>query len=683
MFQVLIFQIGFAKFRSRSDAINAIDTLCGKKIDQDRGFYMKAEIAKKNLLITKRSISHDLTSPHNSSSIVASFNVRNASSTTSLMLNNAASTPTNNFKLRSSSVSSSSSTSPSPAFNQSHSHLPAHIPVYTELVLNTGNCESTAHNSQKSKKFSKPFDDVVHSSSITFSSNDSEVADIHCTELETNSTHLEHYKNDGYFQLPKDLLNGLDKLESSADSLDILTSNQTTSSTSSNFNSDIVSIDYSETSLNDNSLLSKKKSLDYNTDADVSSTTIHSTLPYTIIDDLASRFDAKMSVTDYNILKNSSIAAEVARNKSQASLPLWDSYCKNNSPLSTKAFSNTLKNNLSLNINIVNQVTQQQQVANCTKYFSAVHGRVNSESTFFNSSEFLLGDSATELNVPILYESGIVLPEENLKHQKPFESSCYMQPFTSTSNDRSRSNTPVTNGLISPPVTPVHSTFFGRSPNEVIYGQNSQIPAQQHLNQPQQQLQNLQPSPQQQQIQQHQALPQQQQHLQPIQQQLLQPTLQQQQIQLFQQQLQQQLKQQHIQQQQQQILQHFPLVTLPLQQQSLIPQSLISIIQRDQNPPCNTLYVGNLPIVANPEELEMLFSRCKGYKRLCFRMRPNGPMCFVEFEDVICAAQAMKDLYGVPLTTHNIGNGIRLSFSKNPLGVRLNTQRNNTQPSFY
>ena len=50
----------------------------------------------------------------------------------------------------------------------------------------------------------------------------------------------------------------------------------------------------------------------------------------------------------------------------------------------------------------------------------------------------------------------------------------------------------------------------------------------------------------------------------------------------------------------------------------------------DQNPPCNTLYVGNLPADTLEEELRVLFSRCPGYKRLCFRTRANGPMCFVE-----------------------------------------------------
>ncbi|KAK5656337.1 hypothetical protein OQA88_4717 [Cercophora sp. LCS_1] len=89
----------------------------------------------------------------------------------------------------------------------------------------------------------------------------------------------------------------------------------------------------------------------------------------------------------------------------------------------------------------------------------------------------------------------------------------------------------------------------------------------------------------------------------------------------------------------------------------------------DQNPPCNTLYVGNLPIDTSEEELKAMFSKQRGYKRLCFRTKQNGPMCFVEFEDVSFATKALNDLYGQPL--HNsVKGGIRLSFSKNPLGVR-------------
>ncbi|KAI8072888.1 hypothetical protein BC940DRAFT_316343 [Gongronella butleri] len=89
----------------------------------------------------------------------------------------------------------------------------------------------------------------------------------------------------------------------------------------------------------------------------------------------------------------------------------------------------------------------------------------------------------------------------------------------------------------------------------------------------------------------------------------------------------------------------------------------------DQNPPCNTLYVGNLPPSTNEDELRQLFSKCRGYKRMCFRNKPQGPMCFVEFEDVTLATQALNDHQGHCLTT-SIKGGIRLSFSKNPLFIK-------------
>ncbi|PVU97749.1 hypothetical protein BB559_001928 [Furculomyces boomerangus] len=92
----------------------------------------------------------------------------------------------------------------------------------------------------------------------------------------------------------------------------------------------------------------------------------------------------------------------------------------------------------------------------------------------------------------------------------------------------------------------------------------------------------------------------------------------------------------------------------------------------DQNPPCNTLYVGNLPIGTQEEELRKLFENSVGYKRLCFRTKPNsGPMCFVEFNTVENASSALRDYDGKMLST-SATSGIRLSYSKNPLGVRSN-----------
>lgn len=89
-----------------------------------------------------------------------------------------------------------------------------------------------------------------------------------------------------------------------------------------------------------------------------------------------------------------------------------------------------------------------------------------------------------------------------------------------------------------------------------------------------------------------------------------------------------------------------------------------------ENPPCNTLYVGNLPPLANEIELRTLFGTMPGFRRLSFKTKVGGtPMCFVEFEDIKTATYAMEQLYGVMLSNSTKG-GIRLSYSKNPLGVR-------------
>jgi RNA recognition motif. (a.k.a. RRM, RBD, or RNP domain) len=107
--------------------------------------------------------------------------------------------------------------------------------------------------------------------------------------------------------------------------------------------------------------------------------------------------------------------------------------------------------------------------------------------------------------------------------------------------------------------------------------------------------------------------------------------------------------------------------------------SLPAANPNDLNPPCNTLYVGNLPADTQEEELKALFSKQRGYKRLCFRNKQNGPMCFVEFDEVAMASKALNDLYGYKLS-NSVKTGIRLSFSKNPLGVRSGQPGSSVNP---
>lgn len=99
-----------------------------------------------------------------------------------------------------------------------------------------------------------------------------------------------------------------------------------------------------------------------------------------------------------------------------------------------------------------------------------------------------------------------------------------------------------------------------------------------------------------------------------------------------------------------------------------------------ENPPCNTLYVGNLPPNASEMELRSIFMTMSGFRRLSFKPKPGStPMCFVEFEDVGTATAAMESLYGTMLSNSTKG-GIRLSYSKNPLGVKAQQAASLQQP---
>jgi hypothetical protein len=79
----------------------------------------------------------------------------------------------------------------------------------------------------------------------------------------------------------------------------------------------------------------------------------------------------------------------------------------------------------------------------------------------------------------------------------------------------------------------------------------------------------------------------------------------------------------------------------------------------------NKLYVGNLPSSPPPpgygpnhleDSLRNLFANQPGYRKLCFRQKSNGPMCFVEVSPYLLAYETFReaDNWSYSLWTSNM-----------------------------
>uniref|UniRef100_A0A7S3VLL5 RRM domain-containing protein n=1 Tax=Dunaliella tertiolecta TaxID=3047 RepID=A0A7S3VLL5_DUNTE len=95
----------------------------------------------------------------------------------------------------------------------------------------------------------------------------------------------------------------------------------------------------------------------------------------------------------------------------------------------------------------------------------------------------------------------------------------------------------------------------------------------------------------------------------------------------------------------------------------------LPVTNRGDNPPCNTLFVGNLSDTVSEVELCQLFSAQPGYRQMKLVRGPKQVSCFVEFDDLISATTVHQALQGAVLATSERG-GMRIQFSKNPYGRR-------------
>ncbi|XP_010550813.1 PREDICTED: cell wall integrity protein scw1-like [Tarenaya hassleriana] len=114
---------------------------------------------------------------------------------------------------------------------------------------------------------------------------------------------------------------------------------------------------------------------------------------------------------------------------------------------------------------------------------------------------------------------------------------------------------------------------------------------------------------------------------------------------------------------------HVPPVPMHAPTPITAPSSYVPVQNIKDNPPCNTLFIGNLGENINEEELRSLFSAQPGYKQMKVLRQERHTVCFIEFEDVNSATNVHHNLQGAVIPSSG-SVGMRIQYSKNPFGKR-------------
>uniref|UniRef100_A0A061RX97 Cell wall integrity protein scw1 n=1 Tax=Tetraselmis sp. GSL018 TaxID=582737 RepID=A0A061RX97_9CHLO len=99
------------------------------------------------------------------------------------------------------------------------------------------------------------------------------------------------------------------------------------------------------------------------------------------------------------------------------------------------------------------------------------------------------------------------------------------------------------------------------------------------------------------------------------------------------------------------------------------PAGYQQVTNTKDNPPCNTLFIGNLGDHVSEAELRALFSHQPGFNQLKMVRNSRNTTCFVEFVDVASAMMVHQTQQGAILQSSDRG-GIRIQYSKNPFGKK-------------
>eukprot|EP01024_Parvocaulis_polyphysoides_P054167 TRINITY_DN545_c0_g1_i1.p1 TRINITY_DN545_c0_g1~~TRINITY_DN545_c0_g1_i1.p1 ORF type:complete len:334 (-),score=56.16 TRINITY_DN545_c0_g1_i1:3544-4545(-) len=99
------------------------------------------------------------------------------------------------------------------------------------------------------------------------------------------------------------------------------------------------------------------------------------------------------------------------------------------------------------------------------------------------------------------------------------------------------------------------------------------------------------------------------------------------------------------------------------------PQAYGQVTNVRDNPPCNTLFIGNLSDNVDETELRTLFTQQPGFRQMKLVHGEKGTNCFVEFIDIPSAGRVHQTQQGAILASSDRGP-IRIQYSKNPFGKK-------------
>ncbi|KAK9820013.1 hypothetical protein WJX72_005117 [[Myrmecia] bisecta] len=109
------------------------------------------------------------------------------------------------------------------------------------------------------------------------------------------------------------------------------------------------------------------------------------------------------------------------------------------------------------------------------------------------------------------------------------------------------------------------------------------------------------------------------------------------------------------------------------------PRGYAPVSNTKDNPPCNTLFIGNLGDTVSEVELRGIFSVLPGFRQLKLNRGAKSVTCFVEFSDVASAMAVHQSQQGAVLSSSDRG-GMRIQYSKNPFGKKRDFGGNFTGP---